>query len=64
MTSQQLDPKVPFAEKLKDILREQQAQGASLIQRRNDGSYVERRPDGSEIVKTYRDRGDNETANG
>lgn len=64
MNSQQLDPKVPFSEKVKDILREQQEQGASLIQRRNDGSYVERRSDGSEVIKTYRDRGDNETANG
>lgn len=64
MTSNQLDPKVPFADEFQKVLRAQQAKGAALIQRRSDGSYVERRADGTEVVKSYRDREDNKTANG
>ena len=60
MTKQQLDPKVPFAEAFLEIMHEQQTKGASLIQRRSDGSYVERLPNGTEVVKSYRDQGGND----
>lgn len=49
-TNVRLDPTTFFAVRQEALLQERMDQGATLIQRRDDGQWVERRADGSETV--------------